>query len=294
MPSTAEMASHLLTFLLIGAPLVSATQQQAPKRALHVEAPAKKLTVRSSPLQDRQDCPFFGDFCYESYASCESCFGTGFIQCPGDTTYCYKPGDVCHPIESCSDSFNSDSDASTSYSSKYSSSAPLSSSYATSTVSYQYTSSATYSAAPGSTSTDYCTGNCVTCWGAGYKECPRDDGSSGDEYYDSSATVTSSIGASSDYGFGSTSTLYGTDYSISSVSFAVSSQAMSTSSSVAVATSYTTASMSDLTGATAASTSSPAAYLGGAASHPLASSLPVSALLPALGFVLGGAYLMAI
>ncbi|KAI7027366.1 hypothetical protein KC355_g360 [Hortaea werneckii] len=187
----------------------------------------------------------------------------------------------------------------------------MSSSYATSSVPYQYTSSATYSAAPGSTSTDYCTGNCVTCWGAGYRECPNsstycfnpdvydsvcpgDDGSSGYDYYDSSATVTSSIGASSDYGFGSTSSLYGTDYSISSVSFAVSSQAMSTSSSVAVATSYTTASMSELTGATAASTSSPAAYLGGAASQPLASSLPVSILLPVLGFVLGGAYLLAI
>ncbi|KAI7220406.1 hypothetical protein KC333_g2351 [Hortaea werneckii] len=187
----------------------------------------------------------------------------------------------------------------------------MSSSYATSSVPYQYTSSATCSAAPGSTSTDYCTGNCVTCWGAGYKECPNsskycynpdvydsvcpgDDGGSGDDYYDSSATVSSSIGASSDYGYGSTSTLYGTDYSISSVSLPVSSQAMSTSSSIAVATSYTTASMSDLTGATAASTSSPATYLGGAASQPFASSLPVSVLLPVLGFVFGGAYLLAI
>ncbi|KAI7161682.1 hypothetical protein KC349_g2657 [Hortaea werneckii] len=187
----------------------------------------------------------------------------------------------------------------------------MSGSYATSSVPYQYTSSATYSAAPGSTSTDFCTGNCVNCWGAGYRECPNsstycynpdvydsvcpgDDGSSGDDYYDSSATVTSSIGASSDYGYGSTSTLYGTDFSISSVSFLVSSQAMSTSSGVAVATSYTTASMSDLTEATAASTSSPAAYLGEASSHPLASSLPVTVLLPVLGFVLGGAYLLAI
>lgn len=167
MPSTAEMASHLVTFLLIGAPLVSATQQQTPKRALHVEAPVKKLTVRSSPLQERQDCPSFRDFCYKSYASCESCFGTGFIQCPGDTLSCYKPGDVCHPIETCSDGSSSDAVASVSYSFTSSSSVPVSSSYATSSVPYQYTSSATYSAAPGSTSTDYCSGSCVTCWGAG-------------------------------------------------------------------------------------------------------------------------------
>lgn len=163
MPSTAEMASHLLTFLLISAPLVSATQQQTPKRALHVEAPAKKLTVRSSPLQARQDCKIF-DFCN---GSCESCFGTGFTLCPGDTFSCYKPGDVCYPIETCSDGSSSDADASVSYSFTSSSSVPMSSSYATSSVPYQYTSSATYSAAPGSTSTDYCTGNCVTCWGAG-------------------------------------------------------------------------------------------------------------------------------
>lgn len=52
--------------------------------------------------------------------------------------------------------------------------------------------------------------------------------------------------------------------------------------------------MSDLTGAIAASTSTPAAYLGGAASQPLDSSLPVSVLLPVLGLVLGGAYLLAI
>ncbi|GAB1741623.1 hypothetical protein NU219Hw_g7041t2 [Hortaea werneckii] len=301
------MASHLLTFLLIGTLLVSATQQQTPKRALHVEAPVKKLTVRSSPLQSRQDCKIF-DFCN---GSCESCFGTGFTLCPGDTFSCYKPGDVCYPIETCSDGSSSDADASVSYSFTSSSSVPVSSSYATSSVPYQYTSSATYSAASGSTSTDYCSGSCVTCWGAGYTECPSsarycynpdvydsvcpgDDGGSEDDYYDSSATVTSSIIASSDYGFDSTSTLYGTDYSISSISFPVSSQSMSTSSSVAVATSYTTASMSDLTGATAASTSSPATYLGGAASQPLASSLPAWAILATLGFVLGGAYLLAI
>lgn len=49
MPSNAGMASHLLTLLLVGTILVSATQQQHLKRTLHVEA-----FVRPKP-EDVQD-----------------------------------------------------------------------------------------------------------------------------------------------------------------------------------------------------------------------------------------------
>lgn len=126
-----------MTSLLIGAPLISATHEQNPKRAHYVESLGRKLTVRSPPLHERQDCQVF-DLCY---GECDECFGTGFTRCPGNSTLCHKPGDDCYPMRMCSENYDSDSDASGSSSLTSSLSIPsaipsnyTSSGYATSTV----------------------------------------------------------------------------------------------------------------------------------------------------------------
>jgi hypothetical protein len=76
--------------------------------------------------------------------TCSECFGSGYTLCPGSTYYCYLPGDSLYGLDSCS----SDSDSSSS---------------------------------PEPTSTgsagdsDFCSGTgatCVSCFGAGYLDCP--------------------------------------------------------------------------------------------------------------------------
>jgi len=131
------MARILMTCLLIGAPLISATHQQNPQRAHYVENLGRKLTVRGPPLQERQACQVF-DLCY---GECDECFGTGFTRCPGNSTLCHKPGDDCYPMRMCSENYDSDSDTSGSSSLTSSLSIPsaipsnhTSSAYATSTV----------------------------------------------------------------------------------------------------------------------------------------------------------------
>merc|ERR1712070_551175 len=134
---TSKMARIFMTYLLIGAPLISATHEQNSKRAHHVESLGRKLTVRSLSLQGRQECQVF-DVCY---GECDECFGTGFTRCPGNSTLCHNPGNDCYPMEMCSENYDSDSDTSGSSSLTSSLSIPsaipsnyTSSGYATSTV----------------------------------------------------------------------------------------------------------------------------------------------------------------
>jgi len=131
------MARIFVTYFLIGAPLISATHEQNQKRAHHVESLGRKLTVRNSPLQGRQDCQVF-DVCY---GECDECFGTGFTRCPGNSTLCHNPGNDCYPMEMCTENYDSNFDTSGSSSLTSSSSIPsavpsnyTSSAYATSTV----------------------------------------------------------------------------------------------------------------------------------------------------------------
>lgn len=173
--------SLLLTNVLCG---IHPKRNVPQKRALHpmnLLSTPTNLQLRSCAgkfLSKRQDC--------SSYPTCEgpcSCFGEGFINCPGDSYYCYRPGDTCYDIDTC----NGDSGT------------------PTSAAVPSYVPSETYSSLV-PTSTDYCYGSCLTCWGQGYTECPSNDGFC---YEPDNSTSVCPDGTSGDSGTGSCAETYG-------------------------------------------------------------------------------------
>lgn len=108
----------------------------------HPSTTANQLrSLGSIALEKRQECPY----AYQTCNTVCSCFGTGFIDCPGDTINCYRPGDTCYGIDSCGAPSETPVPAPTSYT-------------------------------PGFTPTDFCyDGTCLTCFGPSYIDCPADD-----------------------------------------------------------------------------------------------------------------------
>ncbi|KAL1855582.1 hypothetical protein Plec18170_004303 [Paecilomyces lecythidis] len=102
------------------------------------------------------------DYCSGPGVTCQSCFGSGYIQCPGDSFTCYKPGDP--EYGSCSEGDSEGSDSSSSGSDGDTTTSPE---YVPSST------SSSYSPASSSSGSDYCYGkSCTGCFGPGYLDCP--------------------------------------------------------------------------------------------------------------------------
>lgn len=147
----ASIKYSCMSLLLLSSSTILAEQREANVRPLHL---ATLGGGESSSSKHRRGL-IGREFC-QTQGDCASCFGPGYILCPGAAITCYKPGDPNYGIDSCSPG----------------SSSPSSSARST------YTPTATASVAGSSyTIPSFCSNggrNCAQCFGAGYIQCSAD------------------------------------------------------------------------------------------------------------------------
>ena len=144
---------QILTPLLLITPALATIKLTSSANTLTRNGHTPKLKLaRSTPLlpnenQKRQEV---------CSGSCVTCFGSGYISCPGEDVQCYKPGDTTYGLDSCSSSGSGSGTGSGSASTATRPSSPSGTGCA------------------GSSDVCYDCGGCVACFGVGYISCPAD------------------------------------------------------------------------------------------------------------------------
>lgn len=116
--------------------------------------PTSLLASFTPTLLRRDTLTFSSELTKRCIGDCVTCFGPTYQPCPGSDYYCYSPGDSSYGIESCTTPESSDS-------------SPSSSSPPSDTTGYS-----DYNI----TYTDWCdNGDCKSCFGSTYVQCPGDN-----------------------------------------------------------------------------------------------------------------------
>ncbi|EGD96186.1 hypothetical protein TESG_03639 [Trichophyton tonsurans CBS 112818] len=141
------MRFSVASVLFLGATLVAAGSVPEDSSASHRSSHSLSRTGNNLKARSNIFARASGDeHCSGRGVTCQSCFGSGFKECPDDSSKCYNPDDPKY--SSCSSSSGGSSGGSSSGSSGGSSGG-----------------------------SDSCSGRgvtCQSCFGSGYKECPND------------------------------------------------------------------------------------------------------------------------